>query len=220
MTLEALNILTGEKYLLEPITQLNGLRACLQRLNPDKIDGISTFALIKIEALSHSDTQMGLTEAANVIHKFINELSQILTADIYVIKPGQFACCFNHNIGADELLNAIEKYLAKAVLDNPAIPCFNRTIAQSDIYIGHLSLPLIANPDVNISAELHFETAQYAIATAMTQPKSAYVSLKTLNFAPATIFSAPLYLNITQALKRGIMKAESNQAITERSWPK
>ncbi|MCW3174331.1 tetratricopeptide repeat protein [Shewanella subflava] len=209
-----------KQYLLEPITQLNGLRACLQRLTPDKIADISTFALVKIEALTHSDTQMGLTEAAKVIHHFINDLSQILTADIYVIKPGQFACCFHHTIGADELQTAIDNYLAKAVLDNPAIPCFNRNMAQSNIYIGHLSLPLLANPDVNISAELHFETAQYALATAMTQSQSSYVSLKTLNFAPATIFSAPLYLNLTQALKRGIMKAESNQAITEKSWPK
>lgn len=209
-----------KQYLLEPISQLNGLRACLQRLNFDRIGEISTFTLIKVEALTHSDTQMGLTESAKIIHKFINELSQELTADIYIIKPGQFACCFNHSVNADDLVAAITRYLSTAVLNNPTIPCFNRDIAQSKIYIGHLSLPLLANPDANISAELHFETAQYALATAMTQADSTYVSLKTLNFAPATIFSAPLYLNLTQALKRGIIKAESNQVITEKSRPK
>ncbi|UJF21259.1 tetratricopeptide repeat protein [Shewanella sp. OMA3-2] len=208
-----------QQYLLEPISQLNGFRACIQRLQNDTSSEISTFALLKIEALTHSDTQMGLTESAKIIQAFINELSQLLTADIYVIKPGQFACCFNHTINPQDLLSTIEDYVAKTRLFNPVIPSFNREKRLSRIYIGHIHMPLLANPDVSVSAELHFETAQYAIAAAMTQAQNTYVSIKTLNFAPATIFSKPLYLNLTQALKRGIIKADSNQIITEESWP-
>ncbi|WP_434952461.1 tetratricopeptide repeat protein [Shewanella sp. HL-SH4] len=208
-----------QQYLLEPISQLNGFRACILRLQNDKQSEISTFALLKIEALTHSDTQMGLTESAKIIQSFINELSQLLTADIYVIKPGQFACCFNHAINAQDLLSTIEGYVAKTTLFNPIIPSFNREKKLSRIYIGHINMPLLANPDISVSAELHFETAQYAIAAAMTQTENTYVSIKTLNFAPATIFSVPLYLNLTQALKRGIIKADSNQIITEESWP-
>lgn len=208
-----------QQYLLEPISQLNGFRACILRLQNDKSSKISTFALLKIEALTHSDTQMGLTESAKIIQTFINELSQLLTADIYVIKPGQFACCFNHAINAQDLLSTIEGFVAKTTLFNPFIPSFNREKKLSRIYIGHINMPLLANPDISVSAELHFETAQYAIAAAMTQTDNTYVSIKTLNFAPATIFSAPLYLNLTQALKRGIIKADSNQIIAEESWP-
>ncbi|UCX05270.1 tetratricopeptide repeat protein [Shewanella glacialimarina] len=209
-----------QQYLLEPISQLNGFRACILRLQNDKLSETSTFALLKIEALTHSDTQMGLTESAKIIQSFINELSQLLTADIYVIKPGQFACYFNHAINAHDLLSTIEGYVAKTTLFNPVIPSFNREKKLSRIYIGHINMPLLANPDISISAELHFETAQYAIAAAMTQTDNTYVSIKTLNFAPATIFSAPLYLNLTQALKRGIIKVDSNQIIAEESWPR
>lgn len=208
-----------KQYLLEPISQLNGFRACIQSLKNNRKQEIASFALIKVEALTHSDTQMGLTESAKTIQMFTHELSLLLTADIYVIKPGQFACCFNYSITPQELLSVVEDYMTKMTLTNPAIPRFNSKKTLSRVYIGHINMPLLANPDVSVSAELHFETAQYAIAAAMTQTENTYVSIKILNFAPATIFSAPLYLNLTQALKRGIIKVDSNQIITEESWP-
>jgi hypothetical protein len=62
---------------------------------------------------------------------------------------------------------------------------------------------------------------QYALAAAMEiTEQPAYVSLRPLNFAPAAVFMRPLYLNLTQALNRGIIRAESNRNTQEINWPK
>jgi tetratricopeptide (TPR) repeat protein len=205
---------------LDPLTELNGLRACIKRLKDSPDSEIRSFALIKIDALTHIDVNLGMSESMKILHAKIAELSQILAADIYLIKPGQIACCFNHPVEAKAIYQKLTDYLHQATFSNPIIPCFNSHHHANNIYIGHINLPLLDNHDVFISPELHFETAQFALGSAMTQQQSTYVSLKTLNFAPAAIFSAPLYLNLTQAMKRGIVKAESNQLITENYWPK
>ncbi|MCL1141621.1 tetratricopeptide repeat protein [Shewanella gaetbuli] len=205
--------------LLEPITQMNGLRACLKQLQQYRQTELAALALIKIEALTRCDTQMGLTQSAIQIKKLITELSQRLSADIYIVKPGQYACCFKHDIDAQSLHQQVLEFTSNALCNNPLIPSFTRNMALSRVYVGHIKLPLLSNPDISVTPEIHFETVQYALAAAMTQPESTYVSLKSLNFAPATIFRSPLYLNLTQALKRGIIKAESNLTITEDWWP-
>ncbi|QIR14040.1 hypothetical protein [Shewanella aestuarii] len=207
-------------YSLDPMTELNGLRACIQRLKHTPNVDIKSFALIKIDALTHIDVNLGMSESMQVLRTKISELSQLLDADIYVIKPGQIACCFNHTIEASMIYQTVTDYLRQTTFSNPIIPSFHSHHQTHNIYIGHIHLPLLANHDVYISPEQHFETTQFALGTAMTQQQSTYVSLKTLNFAPAAIFSAPLYLNLTQAMKRGIIKAESNQLITEDDWPK
>lgn len=206
---------------LEPLSQSPGYRAFIQTLATMKQSEPKTLALVNINELNNIDMQLGLTESVTLMHSFMKQLNQHLGTDIFVIRSGVFACYFNQQRDADFIYEALLTCLQQFKDVKSSIPNFAQLQNIHQVSIGHINLPLLSNPDVNISAELHFETLQYALAAAMEMTeKPAYVSLRPLNFAPAAIFMPPLYLNLTQALNRGIIRAESNRNSLDINWPK
>ncbi|UAL42538.1 tetratricopeptide repeat protein [Shewanella inventionis] len=206
---------------IEPMTQIAGYRAFIEKLDTLDPSEPQTLALINIDELNNLDIQLGLTESRALMQKLIVQMSQHLNTEVFMIRSGQLACYFNQQRNADYIYDALVMCLEKLNTIQPNIPHFAHLHDAHKASIGHINLPLLSNPDVNISAQLHFETLQYALAAAIDiKEKPAYVSLRPLNFAPAAIFMPPLYLNLTQALNRGIIRAESNRNTLDINWPK
>ena len=205
---------------IDPITQAQGYRAFIQLISTLKNTEPKTLALVNINELNNIDIQLGLTESTALMQQFNIQFSKHLDTQVFTIRSGLIGCYFNQQYDADVILNAVIESLKQLKTTQFTIPNFAQKSAEHYASIGHISLPLLANPDVSISAELQFETLQYALAAAMDiAEQPAYVSLRPLNFAPAAIFMRPLYLNLTQALNRGIIRAESNRHAQSINWP-
>jgi tetratricopeptide (TPR) repeat protein len=206
---------------IEPITQTPGYRAFIERISSQEYIEPKTLALININELNNIDIQFGLTESVALMLRFNAQLSSRLDADVFMIRSGLIACYFDDQTDAPVILAALITCLEQLNTTEFTIPHFAHKTTTQRASIGHINLPLLGNPDVKINAELHFETLQYALAAAMEiTEQPAYVSLRPLNFAPAATFMLPLYLNLTQALNRGIIRAESNRNTQEINWPK
>ncbi|WP_119968971.1 tetratricopeptide repeat protein [Shewanella japonica] len=208
------------KVIQDPLTEVKGYRGMLDCMSTGTSP--KTVALVNIKALTDLDIDFGLSESKLITESLIQQFEKDLPACVYVIKPGEFAFCFKETFTANETLKKIEASLASQDLAiNTNIP--NYSVVKHDpleCIMGHINLPLLANPDLRLTNDLQFETVQYALAAAKTIDKgSTYVSIRTLNFAPAAIFFKPLYLNLTHALQRGIIRAESNRPIAEIKWP-
>ncbi|MGX9463225.1 tetratricopeptide repeat protein [Shewanella sp. A14] len=206
---------------IDPITESQGYRALIQRLNTQKHTEPKTLALVNVNELNNIDIQLGLTESITLMQQFTAQFSKQLDAEVFVIRSGLIACYFERQYDADVILSAVLSSLEQLQATQLTIPNFAVNPTNKLASIGHINLPLLANPDVYISAELQFETLQYALAAAMEiAQQPAYISLRPLNFAPAALFMRPLYLNLTQALTRGIIRAESNRNVQDINWPK
>ncbi|WP_167495985.1 tetratricopeptide repeat protein [Shewanella polaris] len=206
---------------IDPITQIQGYRAFIQRIDNIRHIEPKTLALVNINELNNIDIQLGLTESVTLMQQFITQFSQQLDTEAFIIRSGLIACYFDKQYEADAILKAVITCIEQLKLTQFTIPNFIHQSAGQHVSIGHISLPLLDNPDVKISATLQFETLQYALAAAMKiTEQPAYVSLRPLNFAPAAIFMPPLFLNLTQALNRGIIRAESNHDMQDFEWPK
>jgi len=206
---------------LDPITKTQGYRAFIQRISGLKHSEPKTLVLININELNNIDIQLGLTESVALVQRFNTQLSRHLDAEVFMIRSGLIGCYFESQADAKVILAALMTCLEQLTTTVLTIPNFAHNSTIQRVSIGHICFPLLDNPDVTINAELHFETLQYALAAAMEiTEQPAYVSLRPLNFAPAAIFMPPLYLNLTQALNRGIIRAESNRNTQNINWPK
>ena len=213
-------MIAQQQQLLDPITQLPGYPSLIQQLNNQASPELKTLALIDIEKLVDTDLQLGLTESIKLMQYFIQQFEQHLQTKVFVIKQGQIACCFEQVLTGDDILKTTIECVKSLDTLQSAIPRFKDNKFSHKIAIGHINFPLLDNPDLHISAELKMETVQYALATAKElKQQDAYITLRALNFAPAAIFQKPLYLNLTQGLSRGIIKAESNHSTLDITWP-
>ncbi|MBB1439597.1 tetratricopeptide repeat protein, partial [Shewanella sp. SG41-4] len=193
---------------LDPITQAQGYRAFIQRISTLNHAVPKTLALVNINELNNIDIQLGLTESVVLMQYFNSQFSKHLDTEVFIIRSGLIACYFDKQYDPEVILNAVIECLKQLQETQFTIPNFALKSVVQHASIGHINLPLLGNPDVIISAELQFETLQYALAAAMEiTEQPAYVSLRPLNFAPAAVFMRPLYLNLTQALNRGIIRA-------------
>ncbi|QBF81737.1 tetratricopeptide repeat protein [Shewanella maritima] len=205
----------------DPITQVKGYQGLVNKLGAaSDSQAQRTLSLVNVRALNNDDLNLGLTESNAKTQQFVDQLEHLLPVSAYIIRPGVIACYFNSRHLPEQILTAIEQALSR-VKEQQAIPRFQEQESNQMIALGHVHLPLLDNPDVYVSPQLQIEAVQFALAAASTigLPKS-YISLKTLNFAPAAIFAAPLYLNLNQALSRGIIRAESNHDLDKVNWPK
>ncbi|MEZ9141786.1 MULTISPECIES: hypothetical protein [unclassified Shewanella] len=213
--------LLAKQVLQEPQTQLKGYQGLLCCMSND--ESPKTIALVSISLLSELDIEFGLTESNAITENLIRQFEEQLNSKVYLMKPGELAFCFKEVLTPEQTLAQISDALshqALAINDNvPHFSALNRL--ELECVLGHINLPLLANPDIRLTTELQFETVQYALAAAKSiNVGHTYVSIRTLNFAPAAIFFKPLYLNLTHALQRGIIRAESNRAISDIKWPK
>ncbi len=206
---------------IDPITQAQGYRAFIQRISTLKHTESKTLALVNINKLNNIDIQLGLTESVVLMQHFNSQFCKHLDTEVFIIRSGLIACYFDKQYDAENILHAVIECLKQLQETQFTIPNFASLSAVQHASIGHINLPLLGNPDASISAELQFETLQFALAAAMEiTEQPAYVSLRPLNFAPAAVFMRPLYLNLTQALNRGIIRAESNRNTQDINWPK
>ncbi|MCL1066488.1 tetratricopeptide repeat protein [Shewanella olleyana] len=226
-SLKRLNSFKQQKALLEkqvlqePQTQLKGYHGLLKCMSDD--NSPKTIALVNVKLLADLDLEFGLTEFKNITENLINQFEARLSCKVYLIKPGEFAFCFSDALAPEQTLTQISEALSfQALTINTNVPNYSELNKQKlECVLGHINLPLLANPDLRLTNELLFETVQYALAAAKSiNVDHTYVSIRTLNFAPAAIFYKPLYLNLTHALQRGIIRAESNRSISEFKWPK
>ncbi|WP_394128745.1 tetratricopeptide repeat protein [Shewanella maritima] len=206
---------------LEPTTSMLGFHALMETLSkPQLMSPERSLSLLCVENIKDDDINLGLTQSIKRTQVLIEGLEKHLDCTAYLIRPGLVACYFSKRVHPEQILQSI-KTVFTLIPKQQAIPRFH---AESEVRycakIGHINLPLLDNPDILIPPQLQFETVQFALAAAKSLPhNNTYVALKTLNFAPAALFSHPLYLNLNQALNRGILRAESNYSTEEIQWP-
>ncbi|GIU53424.1 hypothetical protein [Shewanella sp. KT0246] len=226
-SLKRLNSFKQQKTLLatqvlqEPQTQLKGYQGLLHCMSDE--NSPKTIALVNVKLLADLDNEFGLTESKIITENLINQFESQLSCKVYLIKPGEFAFCFTDSLAPEQTLIQISEVLShQALTINSNVPNYSELHnLELDCIMGHINLPLLANPDLRLTTELQFETVQYALAAAKSiDIGHTYVSIRTLNFAPAAIFFKPLYLNLTHALQRGIIRAETNRTISDIKWPK
>jgi tetratricopeptide (TPR) repeat protein len=223
------------KLSLEPVTALKGYKALLSHLrlqqkarlqeinqHDSQLQGSQTLVLARIDNLLNCDVGLGLTQSNQLISQYFAYFEKHMQAEVFVIRPEIFAFYFDAHITVQDVAMQLKQCLTELNLDNRIHLGFPQQLGRENHYVlGHINLPLHANPDVKITAELEFETAQFALGAAMsTNKQDSYVSLRTLNFAPAAIFFKPLYLNLTQAVQRGMVRVDTDQEQTDIFWPK
>ncbi|WP_144213777.1 tetratricopeptide repeat protein [Shewanella donghaensis] len=209
-----------EQSIQEPLTELKGYRGVISQLN--KQHPPKTVALVNIEALTDIDIEFGLTESKSITANLVEQCEQEIKCDVFVIRTGEVAICCSESVSAQDILDKVEAVLSRInIASKSHIPHFSK-VGNKPLHatVGHINLPLLADPDLRLTAELKYETVQYALAAAKSiDSEQTYVSIRTLNFAPAAIFFKPLYLNLTHALQRGIIRAESNRSAADIKWP-
>lgn len=223
---------------LEPVTQLKGYQGLLAKLRSQHqphtehyaqsqassvpIKEQQTLALAIIDNLMSSELGLGLSQSNLLHHHYVTHIEIKMSAKVYVIRPGLLALYFNTCMTAEEVSTQLKSCITELNLAHSSTQGFVQPQRREAHYtLGHINLPLHGNPDIKISPELEFETVQFALSAALSmEQQDSYLSLRTLNFAPAAIFFKPLYLNLTQAVQRGIVRAESNHALTDVGWPK
>ncbi|GGE75706.1 tetratricopeptide repeat protein [Shewanella carassii] len=188
--------------LLDPMTGLPGYRSLLKKI-ATKPKGL---ALLALEQDFDSDIRLGNSLAAPRLERLANDITELTHADVFLLRPGLFALVLDYETSARQ----IHQQLAAA---------FQKENVKWAL--GFIPLPLLANPDVRLSAETLFETTQLALAGAMSlkDNQGHYVGFSTLDFTPAAIFSAPLYLQLQKSIIRGLIRIETNGEKDKIDWP-
>lgn len=193
----------------DPISELPGYRAFIERLklkqNPAMI------AMLSLTHKHNMDIELGLESSQQANQKFMAELSQSLSCDLYLIRPGVFAMTLVQDHGYIEVLEKI-----RVIIDEQLL------LKDSTLHLGILNLPLMNNPDIKFEPTVYFNVLQMLTAGAISlgNKKDYFVSITPLNFAPPAIFSTPLYLHLEKGITRGLVKVESNESKNLIQWPK
>ncbi|WP_350583347.1 hypothetical protein, partial [Pseudomonas sp. HY2-MNA-CIBAN-0224] len=66
---------------------------------------------------------------------------------MFIIRPGLIGCYFDKQYDAAIILNAVIKSLKQLQTTQFTIPNFARKSTEQYASIGHISLPLLDNPD-------------------------------------------------------------------------
>ncbi|MCL1057023.1 tetratricopeptide repeat protein [Shewanella gelidimarina] len=193
---------------LNPFTKTSNYSAYIQDFTYYS-NTFKTLALISLTDQLNSDLAQGYSCNAKMNKQQIDSLSGALNCQVYIIRPGLFLLSFDIKVAPDTLLSNIKS----ALNDNYGDTC---------LHMGLLSLPLLADPALKISAQQHFGTLQMMLSAAITlgNQQNYYVTLKPLNFASSGIFEPPLYLNIEKSIIRGIIKIETNGIKGDIVWPR
>lgn len=207
-TLRAQSVELEKNSLLDPLTETANHAAFIRDFNYYG-DTFKTLALISLTDQLNSDLAQGYECNTKMNKQQLTALSNELGCIIYFIRPGVFLLNFDVHITPDTLLNNVRNCL----IDN---------YGDTSLHMGLVSLPLLTNPALKLSAEQHFGTLQMMLSAATTlgNDQDYFVTLKPLNFASSGIFIPPLYLNIEKSIIRGIIKIETNGHKSDIVWPR
>ncbi|GAB1054997.1 MAG: tetratricopeptide repeat protein [Shewanella algae] len=191
------------KMQLEPMSGLPGYRALLGSIS-SKTKGL---ALLSLEQEFNSDFTLGNSLAAPRLVQQAEEIAALTGAKVFLLRPGLFALTLAEDSGPAKLYHQLSDWQFQGQMLKPAL--------------GYIPLPLLGNPDIKLSVEVLFETAQLALAGAISLKSSqgSYVGFSTLDFTPAAIFSAPLYLQLQKSIIRGLIRVETNGEKDKICWP-
>ncbi|MBE7215067.1 hypothetical protein MK852_08170 [Shewanella benthica] len=194
---------------IEPVSGLPGYKGFIEELKTQDKDTPHAIALVSLTDQLNADINQGFQCNNNMNKIQFQALAHSLSAKVYLIRPGLFILSLRETITANDLLQK-----CRIAID--------KDYGDTSIHIGMLPLPLLMDPDIKLSAEVHFGAVQMTLAAALSLGKEAdyYVSIKALNFAPAAIFATPLYLHLEKGIMRGLLKVDTNGDKKKIRWPR
>ncbi|AQS37382.1 hypothetical protein Sps_02224 [Shewanella psychrophila] len=198
-----------DKSIVEPVSGLPGYKGFIEELESQYKDTPHSIALISLTDQLNADLNQGFQCNNNMNKIQLEALAHSFSGNVYLIRPGLFILSLREPVTANELLqrcrNAIDK-----------------DYGDTSIHIGMLPLPLLMDPEIKLSADVHFGAAQMTLAAALSlgQETDYYVSIKALNFAPSAIFATPLYLHLEKGIMRGLLKVDTNGNKKDILWPR
>ncbi|MCL1126042.1 tetratricopeptide repeat protein [Shewanella surugensis] len=204
------HLLTQQSQYLsvDPLANIPGYRAFISALSNTNLNKPSSIILCSLTDQLNADLSLGFQNNRTLHQSQHTAIAHALNAKVYHIRSGLFALLIPSNIDASHCIKVIRN-------------CINAHQWQTSLHIGLLNLPLHANPAIKIDIETHFGTAQMMLAGAMSLGKEQdfYVTMTTFDFAPATIFSSPLYQQLKRNIERGLIKIETNGDKNSIIWP-
>ncbi|BAJ01116.1 tetratricopeptide repeat protein [Shewanella violacea] len=195
--------------IIEPVSGLPGYKGFIEELESPYKDTPCTLALISLTGQLNADIKQGFQCNNNMNKIQLQALDSDFSGSVYLVRPGLFILCLTEEITPDELLQRCRNTIDKDYGDT----C---------IHMGILPLPLLMDPDIRLSPQIHFGAAQMTLAAALSLGQEAdyYVSIKALNFAPSAIFTTPLYLHLEKGIMRGLLKVNTNGDKKDILWPR
>ncbi|MDN5369002.1 MAG: hypothetical protein PWP74_310 [Shewanella sp.] len=187
----------------DPLTSLPGFRDFCSKMHHHS----SALALLAVRHDLNADLMRGHYQTSRQQQILLHKLHHLTKAQVYSIRPGLYGLIFNEQINAKEL----QQRLGELTLDKqPVLTDF-----------GFIPQPLLADTDVQLPAEILYETLQLALAASLslTSDESHYVALSVLDFTPSGIFTNPLYLQLEKSIERGFIRVETNANKSEIQWP-
>ncbi len=201
--------LANETNRQEPVSALPGYRGFIEELDAHRTDKPKAIALISLTSQMNNDIHQGLEDNSNINKIQMEAISSCFSGKVFLVRPGLFVISVKEPIQAGLLL---EK--CRVAIDN--------VYGSTSIHMGYLPMPLLTDPQIKLTPEVHFSAAQMTLAAAFSlgTDKDYFVTLKALNFAPSAIFSTPLYLHLEKGIVRGLLKVETNGDKKQILWPK
>ncbi|WP_417761021.1 tetratricopeptide repeat protein [Shewanella sp.] len=189
--------------LLDPLFGLPGYRD-FHRSVTVKSKGL---LLLEYPELADMMLTRGYHSAKQLQQSLQQKLTYLLDTKVYSITPALFAVQTHREHSADEL----HQLLSTINIDSSPLK----------LNLALINLPLLADKEVLLPAEVLFETLQWLLAGARTveTTKGCYLALRVLEFTPSTVFSQPLYLQLGQSIRRGFIRIESNVDKELINWP-
>ncbi|MCG9696069.1 tetratricopeptide repeat protein [Shewanella sp. Isolate11] len=208
-TLKQQQVLLQQEMIRDPISGLVGYTGFVNQLSqPNKP---AMLALLSLHNKHNSDVELGQETNQRMNQTLLDNLSESLTSQVYFIRPGVWLLAIEV---ADEHQHVLQQL--RTIIDSQTL------LKQASLQVGIIDLPLIDNSEIKLSPEIYFNVLQMTMAAAMSlgSDKDHFVTISPFNFAPASIFSAPLYLNLGNAIQRGLVKVNSNENKELINWPK
>ena len=205
----AIKLTEQSQYLnTDPITNLPDYNAFISRLSKSNINQPCCIALCALSEQLNADFTLDLKNSRDLHQAQYTAISQALNTETFYIRPGVFALFIPDNTDATCFMHTFRD-------------CLNNHQWQTSLHVGLLNLPLHADPAIKVELETHFGTAQMMLAGAMSlgPQQDTYVTMTTLDFAPASIFTPPLYPQLKRNIERGLIKIETNGDKNGIIWP-
>ncbi|MGL4475219.1 MAG: hypothetical protein ACRCT7_12335 [Shewanella sp.] len=190
--------------LQEPITLYPGYNSFIANLENSWLSQPGTITLMTVQSNPNQDLLLGQEDFSHYFQQQLGELAALSELEIFALRPGLIGIYSQQVLTPDELVSIIE-------------PAWTSAQKWS---LGLVNLPFLANKDVPINAKTLYQCLQFACAGALSlQQHQAFVSFHTLDFTPPTIFTTQLYMRLTQAINRGLIRVTCSCDKQQITWP-
>ncbi len=186
-------------------THLPGFYGFTSMLAEPNLEGV--LLMLNLSALTNSDIAFGQKKSNQLNQAFIEAIEEKFATKCYLLQSGTYGLAINTNQNMHELAAEIRQLIPSSV-------------SQSNLALGGIRMPIFSDNKIKVPADMQLETLQFALNGAMStnQIPDSYVLLRTLDFAPASIFSRPLYLHMEKAIQRGLIRVDANTDKNEIIW--